>query len=84
MGEHLEVVVCDVCHGEDLELRLDTAAGDVDGEKYGEGDDASDQTADDRDLEEAQEEVAVHGVVLQDVCVRNLIKCGNPVEEAIR
>ena len=82
MGEHLEVVVGYVGHGQDLKLSLDSSAGDVDGEKDGECNDTSNQTGDDGDLEEAQEEVAIHGVVLEHVGIRDVVERFDPVEES--
>jgi len=80
--KHLEVVVGDVGHGQDFELRLDTSTGDVDGEEHGKCNDTSNQTGNDGDLEEAQEEVAIHGVVLEHIGVRDFVEGLDPVEES--
>lgn len=80
VGEHLVVVVSDIGHCQDFKLLLGSSAGDVDWEEHGECDDTSNQASDDGDLEEAQEEVAIHGVVLEHVGVGDLVEGLDPVE----
>lgn len=67
------VIVGDVGKSQNVKLLCTAAASRIDGEedwpRYG----AADQADDDGDLEEAQEEIAVESVMVEDPCVRDLV-----------
>lgn len=75
--------VGDVAHGEQVELLLAGAAGSIDGEEDGPGDEAAKEADDDEQLEEADKQVAVNGLVVQNVLVLDVAEVGDPAEESI-
>lgn len=77
------VHVDNIAHGEQVELLLACAAGGIDGEQYGPGDEAAEEADNDEQLEEADEQVAVNGLVVEDVLVLDAAKVLDPAEEAI-
>jgi len=64
VGEETEVVVGDVRHAEDVELRSASTTGSIDREEDRPCDEAADETNDDRDLEESQEQETVERLML--------------------
>jgi hypothetical protein len=77
------VHILDVAHGEQIKLLLASAAGGIDREQDGPGDDASQETQDDEQLEEAHKQIAVDGLVVEDVLVLDAAEVLDPAEEAI-
>jgi hypothetical protein len=73
----------DVAVGQDLELGLVVAAGGIDGEEDGPGDDETDEADGGEDTEEAQEEVGIEALVLEGIGVGDLPEGPDPVEEAL-
>jgi hypothetical protein len=59
--------------GKQVELPFACAAGGIDWEEDGPGNAAADEAYYHRDFQEAEEKVAVEGVVLQDVGIGNLV-----------
>src|SRR4051794_38829115 len=61
--------VSDIAHRQDIQLLVATASGGIDWEQDGPGDQAAQEADDDNELEVAEEQVAVDGLVVQDVLV---------------
>ena len=77
------VHIGDVAHGEQVKLLLASTTGGIDGEQDGPCDDAAKEADDNEQLEEAHEEVAVDGLVVEDVLVLDAAEVLDPAEEAI-
>ena len=73
-GQHIGI-------GEKIKLNSVTAACGVDWKEDWPCDETADQANDRCNLEEAEQQVAIHRLMVQDVGVWNLIECPNPVEE---
>lgn len=77
--------VDDIAESEDVELLLTASTCCIDWEQDWERDEAANEARYDRELEQAQEEVAVQGASsVQDVSIRELEEGANPAEQAIR
>jgi hypothetical protein len=72
----------DIAHRKDVQLLLSCATGRVDGEEDRPRDNASQQADGDEDLEEAHEEVAIDRLVVENICVREILKILYPPKEA--
>jgi hypothetical protein len=81
VGEEAEGQL-DVANGQLLELEQMVAAGAVDGQQDGPGDDASDQTYNRQHAEEAQKEKGIERAVVEDVIVGDGEEGADPVEPA--
>lgn len=71
--------ITDVGNTEHVQLLTATAASRIDGEEDRPGDDAANKHQDRDQLEEAQQQIRVHRVVLQDVGVGKLVHGDDPV-----
>lgn len=83
VSEQLIVVVGDVRHSQQIQLCMPTTSGCVDGKQDRPSDEAADDTHHGADLEEAKEEEAVEGVVVEDPCVGDPVEVRDPAEEAV-
>lgn len=72
----------DVTHGEKIELLLACPSSCIDGEENGPCDKTSQEAGDDEDLEEAHEQVAVNGLVVENVLVLEVLEVLYPSQEA--
>ena len=75
-------VCVDVGHGQKVELLLTTAAGGIDGEQDRPGNEAADKGQNDHHLEEADKEVAVNRLVVEDVLILDVSKVLYPAKDA--
>ena len=76
-------MVGDVAHSQGLELGVALATGEMQGEENGPGDEASDKANVAQDLDEAQEEEAIEGAMVQHHGIGNAKKGHDPVEPAV-
>lgn len=72
----------DVGETEDIQLLLTTTTGSIDGEQDGPGDTAADEHDGRRQLEESQQEVRIHRVMLENVGIRELVHRTDPAKQA--
>lgn len=70
MSEVAIVVVRDIGHVQDVQLRLSTTASGVDWKEDRPGDAHANEAAHDRDLEEAQQKISIESVMVQNVGIR--------------
>ena len=75
-------VVCNVAVCEQVELLFASPASGIDWEKNWPSDQASDHTDDHRDLEQAEEEVAVEGVVSEHIRIWKSPEVLDPAKHA--
>ena len=68
----VSILVLDVAEADDVQLLLSTMARGIDREENGPGDATAHKADYSRNLQEAEEEVAVKRVVLQDIGIRKL------------
>jgi hypothetical protein len=61
------VVVAHIPKGQHVELLLSSSAGDVDGKENRPSDQAANETCHDADLEQAQEQITIKGMVVEDI-----------------
>lgn len=73
----------DIADAKEVELGLSITASGIDGEQDRPGDAAADEADDSDDLKEAQEQVAVERVMVQDVGVGDLPESRDPGEKAL-
>lgn len=66
------VLVGDICKSEHIQLNLADTASGIDWEEDWPGNAAANEANDHCDLQEAEEKVAVKGIMLQDICIGNL------------
>ena len=81
----VEARICgagNVTKGQHIQLLEAVSPSDVDGEEDDEGDDAANEANDRRNLQETKEEIAVDGLMVEHVSVRNLEEGSEPVEQA--
>ena len=76
-------IVLNIANGEEIKLLLTTSASDVDWKQDGPSDQATDKTDDDSNLKEAQEEIAIESMRIEDVSVRNFVEATKPSKELI-
>lgn len=83
MGEVATIGVGrDIGETEDVELLLTTTASSIDGEQDRPGDAASNEHDGRDQLQESQQEVRIHGMVLEYVSIGKLVHRGDPTPEA--
>ena len=82
MSEQL-VLIHDIRHSKNVKLSFSTTTCCVDREEDWECDQASHAAHDHTQLEEAQEEVAIESVVIEDPCIGDGIEFGDPAKERI-
>lgn len=78
----VSVDIRDIAPAQDVKLALATAASGIDWEQNRPCYAAADETEDDENLEEAQEEVAIEGVVLEDEVIWKALKIDEISKEA--
>lgn len=83
MSKVLVVVVGNIGECEQVQLTLAATTSRIDGEQDGPGNQTAHETAYDRDLEKSQEQVAVEGVVVQDVRIGRGPELRDPIDKAI-
>ncbi len=69
----------DVGDSEHVQLRTSATASRIDGEQDGPGDNTADEHQGRDQLQEAQQQICVHRVVLEDVGVGQFVHRGDPV-----
>lgn len=72
----------DVAHGQQVELRLAGPTRGIDGKKNGPGDQTTQEAGNDQDLEEAHKQIAVNGLVIENVFILEACKVFDPAKEA--
>ena len=83
MSDIPPVIITNITNGENVELRFTTSAGNVDGEKYRPCYQAANKTDDDGNLEEAQEEVAVESMRVENVSIWNFVEATEPSKQLV-
>lgn len=78
----IAVGVCNVAHAENVQLLLAASSGGIDGEENGPCDQAAGKGDDDEDFEISQPEIAIHGVVFEDIAVGEGVVVSDDAEEA--
>jgi hypothetical protein len=78
----IAVLMCfaDISKGENVQLGISIAASRGDWEQDGPGHAASNEANDRGDLEETEEQVAIHGMVVQHIAIRDLVERADPIE----
>jgi hypothetical protein len=71
-----------ITHGEEIELLLASPSRCIDGEENRPCDKTSQEAGDDEDLEEANKQVAVNGLVVENVLVLEILEVFYPSQEA--
>jgi hypothetical protein len=82
--KQLPIIVRYISQREDVELRFTSTAGDVYGQKDGEGDAAANQTSNNSHLQESQKQVSVQRVVIENITIRNAEEVAEPTKKSIR
>ena len=73
----------DVAEADGVQLLLAPSSCCIDGKQDRPDEQTSDETDDGRHFEVAKEEIAVKGLMIEDVAVGHLDEGANPIEEAI-
>lgn len=71
-----------ITHAEQIQLPLLTVTGCVDWEQHRPRDEAADKTHGRCDFQIPKEKIAVEGLVVQDIAIRNFGKSSHPIEES--
>lgn len=78
------LILGNVGDAQNVQLLLSASASGIDREQDGPGDTAADEQDHGGQLEEAQQQIGIHRVVLQHVSVGDLVHGGDPVKKASR
>lgn len=73
----------DIAEADGVQLFLPPSSGCVDGKQNGPDEQTSDETDDGGYSEVAEEQVAIKGLMVEDVGIGHLVEGANPIEETI-
>ena len=71
-----------IAEADHVQLKLASATSSINGEQYRPGNQTADEANSHRYLEVAQKEIAVQGVVVEDIAIWDLAESAEPIEHA--
>jgi len=81
--ERVHTLAADIAHSQDVKLLHTSSTSSIDGKQDRPRNGAANQERDDGHLKEAQEQVAIEGVMLKNIVVGSLEESAEPAEQSI-